>query len=511
MVRTLVLLAIVAASVVALMVMRPAPAAAPEPPQLSYVTTARQLGVVGYRDPAGAISPDGKRFAYSEGRFIRIIPIGGGAPVTLPPADQQVRNLAWTSNDTVVAVARPPSSFPMADGTAACIADRRVVIPCDGAKQVFDPDVDVIGPIAFTGDRVYFASPGDAGFVSLWSADLRTKQAHRISSFSRDAYAPSVAQDGTVVFKTQTYRTHLADVSPAGGGETRQLTTFQSETPSYHPTLPMIAFTYGTWRRVVDDAKYPDIAQEIGAIDTGRPLPADKPADVIAQSDSEDQAMAWSPNGRWIAFHTHREMSDDVWLRPAAGGQPDKRITFLGRGAEVGWPRWSPDGKTVLLDGARKSDGKSVIYAIGVDQESGAVTSDLREVRAEGFNGDITHAEWLGGSQAVIAIAKDAPGSHVIFTLPIAGGHPTVVHRFASEHDFPGLGVSPDGRWIAYVAPASDGFYQIYRKAVGGGLAALQLTSDPSHKTQPAWSSDGQRIAFTVWSYEAAFWSFKAR
>jgi Tol biopolymer transport system component len=428
--------------------------------------------------------------------------------VTLPPADQQVRNLAWTSNETVVAVARPPSSFAMADGATACVTDRRIVIPCGGTKLVLDPDVDVIGPIAFTAERVYFASPGDAGLVALWTADLRTKQAHRLSSFSRDAYAPSVSQNGTVVFKTQSYRTHLADVSPAGGGETRQLTTFQSETPSYHPTLPMIAFTYGTWRRVIDDAKYPDIAQEIGVIDVTHALPAAKPSDVIAQSDSEDQAMAWSPNGRWIAFHTHREMSDDVWLRPADGKQADKRITFLGRGAEVGWPRWSPDGKTVLLDGARKSDGKSVIYAIGVDQESGAVTSELREVRAEGFDGDITHAEWLPDNKTVIAIAKEGPGRHAIFTLPLAGGTPVMVHRFASEHDFPGLGVSPDGRWVAYVAPATDGFYQIYRRAIAGGLASLQLTSDPSHKTQPAWSADGQRVAFTVWSYEAVFWAF---
>jgi hypothetical protein len=38
------------------------------------------------------------------------------------------------------------------------------------------------------------------------------------------------------------------------------------------------------------------------------------------------------------------------------------------------------------------------------------------------------------------------------------------------------------------------------------GGPPLQVTTDPSHKTQPAWSPDGAYIAFTVWSYEAQFW-----
>jgi Tol biopolymer transport system component len=516
-VRQLILFGIVIAAVVALVWARPMAPPVPDTPTLSYVTTAHQHGVVGYRDPAGAISPDGKRFAYSEGRFIRVIPIGGGAPVTIQ-TDQQVRYLAWTSDDTVVAVPRPPSSFVMADGTEACVTDRRIVIPCGGTMQRLDPDVEVIGPPAFSKERVYFASPGDNGMVALWTADLRTKRAHRISSFSRDAYAPTLARDGTVVFKVQSYRTHLADVA-VNGGATRQLTTFQSETPSYHPTQPLLSFTYGTWRRVIDDAKYPDIAQEIGVVDVTHAVPADKPLEIIAQSDSEDQAMAWSPNGKWIAFHTHREMSDDVWLRPAdlsavalakADGRPaDKRITFLGRGAEVGWPRWSPDGRTVLLDGARKPGGPSMIFTIGVNQDTGETTSQLRDVRAEGFEGDITHAEWMPDSTTVIAIAKEAPGKHAIITLPVTGGTPRVVHRFDTEHDLPGLGVSPDGRFVAFAAPAPDGYYQIFKKAIVGESQPVQLTNDPSNKTQPAWSPDGGRIAFTVWSYDATFYSFR--
>jgi len=38
------------------------------------------------------------------------------------------------------------------------------------------------------------------------------------------------------------------------------------------------------------------------------------------------------------------------------------------------------------------------------------------------------------------------------------------------------------------------------------GGAAVQVTTEPSHKTQPAWSPDGTQIAFTVWSYDAQFW-----
>src|SRR5262249_20185109 len=96
-IRSLVLLTIVAVGAIALFRMRrPADANADvSSPRLAWIATAHQLGPVGYRDPAGAISPDGKWIAYSEGRFLRVQPVDGGPVVDLPPGGAQIRNLSW--------------------------------------------------------------------------------------------------------------------------------------------------------------------------------------------------------------------------------------------------------------------------------------------------------------------------------------------------------------------------------------------------------------------------------
>ncbi len=102
-------------------------------------------------------------------------------------------------------------------------------------------------------------------------------------------------------------------------------------------------------------------------------------------------------------------------------------------------------------------------------------------------------------------LAKEGPGRHVIYTVSRDGGDARIVHRLESEHDAPGLAVSPDGRDVAFIAPAADGFFQVFRLPLTGGTP-VAVTKDPSHKTQPAWSPDGRQIAFTVWSYESQFW-----
>src|SRR4051794_39425247 len=93
--RLVVLAALGAAAVAAVLVLAPRRDAAPDSSRLTFVAEAHQLGPVGYRDPAGAISPDGRWIAYSEGRFLRVRPADGGPFVEFPPGEAQIRNIAW--------------------------------------------------------------------------------------------------------------------------------------------------------------------------------------------------------------------------------------------------------------------------------------------------------------------------------------------------------------------------------------------------------------------------------
>jgi Tol biopolymer transport system component len=597
-----VVLALLAIAAIVWEARRPATAEAGGGAAMTWTATAHQFGPVGYRDPAAAISPDGRWVAYSEGRFLRVRPAGGGPAVDLPAGDAQIRHLAWrpdnrtilTSGDartpwvvydlvdrtrqplwpdrselsahqangstetvrvgalrqlawspdgrtlagaadtrdgprlwTVAAdgssatVERvsAPISFPAwtPRGGIACLAAvggrSRVTRPCGGAPIRFDPDLDVFGPLAFSPDEatIYLGMPNDGGTLDLWAAPAGGGRARKLTAFSRDSYAPSAAADGTVLFKLQSYRTVVA-TAPADGGPAHTIAAFQSETPSWDPSGRWIGITYGTWRRVVDDAHYPDIAQEVGIISADVETPATAPARVVHNSNSEDQSLSWSPNGKWIAFHSHKEQSDDIWLRPADGdaAAAARRISNLGRGAETGWPRWSPDGRWLLFEGASRKSRRSALYVVGVDQNTGEVAGAPAELELPALDADIGHAEWLPDSRQIVTVVKQDPGRHAIVVTSRDGGDARIVREFSTEHDADGLGVSPNGREVAFIAPAPDGFFQVFRAPLDGG-EARQVTTDPSHKTQPAWSPDGRRLAFTVWNYDAQLWTIRPR
>src|SRR5262245_66018320 len=77
-------------------------AQAPASARLRFVVEARQLGPVGYRDPVGAMSPDGQWLAYaSEGR-LRLTQVAGRPVSTLGPRGR-ITSVVWLPDSRRVA------------------------------------------------------------------------------------------------------------------------------------------------------------------------------------------------------------------------------------------------------------------------------------------------------------------------------------------------------------------------------------------------------------------------
>src|SRR3990172_107756 len=335
-------------------------------PRFRYVTTARQKGPVGHRDPIGIISPDGTWVAYSEGRFLKVQHVEGGPVRELGPMSLDIREIVWFpdserlavpdrgaarwyvydlerggrkplwpdaaelsqvslgDDEAAVGVARTSEGYALVrrdadgrdtrlaaseermshpvlrSGRVPCVVEQRLDRDCGDATPETIVDREVYGSFAHSRDGgiLYFASPNERDTLDLWSFRESDGRLERLTSFARDTYAPSVDDAGRLLFKVQDYRTFLA-MAPAAGGETTALTTFQSETPSWDTTSGRIAFTFGNWRRVLDDRNYPDISQHVGFIRLDASLPAEAPHGIVSASTSEDQGQAFSPDGKW--------------------------------------------------------------------------------------------------------------------------------------------------------------------------------------------------------------------
>src|SRR5262249_38651343 len=139
-------------------------------------------------------SPDGQSIAAAvntvDGPELWVVSADGGrSRARRTPI--QINSPAWTPTGDVACIA-PNNGHP------------RITIPCGGEQLRTNQQLDIYGPLAFSrdGTRVFTSAANERGTVDLWSLPTNTSswkltgRAQRLSSFSRDSYAPSLAVDG---------------------------------------------------------------------------------------------------------------------------------------------------------------------------------------------------------------------------------------------------------------------------------------------------------------------------
>jgi hypothetical protein len=74
----------------------------------------------------------------------------------------------------------------------------------------------------------------------------------------------------------------------------------------------------------------------------------------------------FSPNGRWIAYHSRESGQSEVYVIPAPGERGDK----VALSVQGGWPRWGPDGKELFF----LSGGNLDLMAVDVRDQGDALS-----------------------------------------------------------------------------------------------------------------------------------------
>jgi len=213
-------------------------------------------------------------------------------------------------------------------------------------------------------------------------------------------------------------------------------------------------------------------------------------------------SLCWSPDGSRIAYAVGNPSfifgspilgniaPSSIWIVPAKGGNPVRVTddTFLNVS-----PAWMPDGRHLFyvsdekggrdvylasLDSSGKPWGASLHLTTGLNAHTISISSA----------GDrLAYSEFMHTANIwSIKIPKDGPIS-VSEAQPVTMGNQTIE----------GIGVSRDGKWLAYDSNLS-GNQDIYKMPIDGG-EAQRLTNDPSDEFLPAWSPDGKEIAFYTW------------
>jgi len=211
-----------------------------------------------------------------------------------------------------------------------------------------------------------------------------------------------------------------------------------------------------------------------------------------------NRTPVWSPDGKFIVFHSRRKPldsypSDIVVHSIETGGE---RTYAMNAMLLAGNPIWFRNGKT-LLQGMRDQQGKVFFYR--VDLESGGFS---QVVATGGTSGSMESVLSPDEKTVYTNIGAGSPG---IYAFDLGTGQERkVITAEDGARGIPGLGLSPDGRTLALkIAYPEKNETQVCLVGTDGkNFRKLYIDTADQNRVRPqlAWTKDGRAILFTRWS-----------
>ncbi len=202
----------------------------------------------------------------------------------------------------------------------------------------------------------------------------------------------------------------------------------------------------------------------------------------ITSHPAHDFMPVWSPDGKQIAFASHRHGNYDIFVIPATGGTP-QRLTFHSSDDFPG--SWNPDGKAIVFTSSRMDDVESILFPSGVLSElyevslNGSLPRQILTVPAEsawyGPQGKFIYYHDRKGYENAWRKHHRSSVTRDVWRVDVRRQKFTRLTDFNGEDRNP---VTADGKWIYYLSETSGSFNVWKMKSNGKSQEQLTFYND---------------------------------
>jgi Tol biopolymer transport system component len=226
--------------------------------------------------------------------------------------------------------------------------------------------------------------------------------------------------------------------------------------------------------------------------------------DVITSAPGSAMRPVLSPDGKQLVFATRFDTETGLRIRDLTTGeerwlkypvQRDDQESAATRDTMPGYV-FTPDGKSVIASYGGRI--RRIQVATGEVSEI-PFTADVSLDLGPQLKFTSRVEEGPVRSRLIMQPAQSPDGSRLVFSsltklyvMPVSGGAPRRLTSTSDNEYQPAW--SPDGEWIAYSTWAPDAGGHIYKVRADGSGSPQRLTTTAGFYRDPVWSPDGSRI-----------------
>lgn len=342
--------------------------------------------------------------------------------------------------------------------------------------------LDFYPSISADGNAVAFSSDRTGSFEIYFKQLIPGAREVQLTSDGGQNFEPAFSPDGTVVAFYSRKRGGIWTI-PTSGGTAKQLTNFGSH-PAWSPNGSRIAFQSDPLFDLgfnVSNAFPPSTIWTI-ALAGGEPRQITHPGNPSGGHG----APSWSPDGKRIAFDSSNTGIAAVWSVSPEGDDLKKLSGELRNAADV---IYAPDGRSVYFVTNRGESIQQInVSASGepIGEPSKILDASGSRIRQISVSANGKHFVY-----SALSTSSDMWGNSISSAGTSATDPPAqLTQNKNTRNSWPAF--SPDGKRIAYLVYSVGASFELWIMDRDGKNKS-QLTTEGAN---PSWFPDGKRIGF---------------